>query len=85
MLVGEEVLVGLAVVVVVGTMLVGAIVDGAAEVVGVGVGTPATAVVGALVGESALVGEPVLVWASVGEPVVGAMVGATEWIAAEVG
>jgi len=84
MLVGEEVLVGLAVVVVVGTMLVGAIVDGAAEVVGVGVGTPATAVVGALVG-SALVGEPVLVWASVGEPVVGAMVGAIEWIAVEVG
>jgi len=77
-------LVGLAVVVVVGTMLVGAIVDGAAEVVGAGVGTPATAVVGALVG-SALVGEPVLVWASVGEPVVGAMVGAIEWIAVEVG
>lgn len=78
-LVGEEVLVGLAVVVVVGTMLVGAIVDGAAEVIGAGVGTPATAVGGALVGE------PVLVWASVGEPVVGAMVGATEWIAVEVG
>lgn len=77
-------MVGLAVVVMVGTMLVGAIVDGAAEVMGAGVGTPVTPVGVALVA-GALVGEPIIVWALVGEPVVRATVGALEWIAVEVG
>ena len=63
-------------------MLVGAIVDGAAEVVNVGVGTPVPAV-GVVSDVGALDGAPSLfVWALVGVPVVGAIVGARDGITA---
>ena len=63
-------------------MLVGAIVDGAAEVVDVGVGTPVPAV-GVVSDVGALDGAPSLfVWALVGLPVVGAIVGARDGITA---